>query len=415
MFGLIDCNNFFVSCERVFNPSLCNKPLVVLSNNDGCVISRSNEAKVIGIPMGIPVFKIRELIKRHQVEIRSCNHTLYSDMSRRVMNILAQEAPQLEIYSVDEAFIDLHGLPDIKIFGHKLVQKIFRWTGIPVSLGIAKTKTLAKLASHYAKKNPSTQGLYIWNEEDIQKMWEIPVNEVWGIGRRYSRMLENNGKHTVLDFYNSSRSWVKHFMTIQGERTWQELHGEACLQLEDINEPQKSICISRSFGEPITTIEIMEEAITQFTSGCALKLRNQNSLTASMQIFIRTNRFTETEYKGDNIQISFHTPTNATAELVSQAHKGLMKIFRQGEKYKRAGVILYNFSKPTAIQGDLFEKTNRTKQNKLQTAIDGINQKIGKDKIRLAIQGNGTGWKAKKEHLSPDYTTDLNDIIVLNV
>lgn len=416
MFGLIDCNNFFVSCERVFNPSLCGKPVLVLSSNDGCVISRSNEAKALNIPMGIPVFKIRQEIERHKIVTLSCNHTLYGDMSRRVMSLLSQEVPKLEIYSIDESFLDLNDISgDPEAFGRKLVAKIFRCTGIPVSLGIASTKTLAKLASHHAKKHPETKGVFRWGEEDILLMHHLPVNEIWGIGRRYTKMLEANGKHTVYDFYNSSRSWIKRFMTIQGERTWLELHGESCLSLEEVDEPQRSICTSRSFGEPVTHLSVMEEIIAKFVASCALKLRNQGSFASALQVFIYTNRFDSVNFYNGNLNTRFVSPINNTPDLTGYAIECLHKIFRPGLRYKKAGVILYNISEPQAIQGDLFSKADTEKQQKLQAAIDTINRRIGKEKIRLAIQGNGMNWTLKRDFLSPDYTTDLNDIFTIHV
>lgn len=416
MFGLIDCNNFFVSCERVFNPSLCGKPVLVLSSNDGCVISRSNEAKALGIPMGVPVFKIRPDIERHQIITLSCNHTLYGDMSRRVMSLVSQEVPKLEIYSIDESFLDLNDISEDKeAFGRKLVTKIFRCTGIPVSLGIAPTKTLAKLASHHAKKHPETKGVFCWGEEDILLMQQLPVNEIWGIGRRYTKMLEANGKHTVYDFYNSSRTWIKRFMTIQGERTWLELHGESCLTLEEVDEPQRSICTSRSFGEPVTQLTVLEEIVAKYTAACALKLRNQGSFASALQVFIYTNRFDPVNFYNGNLNTPFITPTNSTADLTGYAINCLRKIFRPGLKYKKAGVILYNITEPQAIQGDLFSKTDTGKQQKLQAAIDAINRRMGKEKVRLAIQGNGTNWNSKRDFLSPNYTTDLNDIFTIHV
>lgn len=416
MFGLIDCNNFFVSCERVFNPSLCGKPVLVLSSNDGCVISRSNEAKALGILMGVPVFKIWQDIERHKIVTISCNHTLYSDMSRRVMNILSKEVPKLEIYSIDEAFLDLDDIfEDKETFGHKLVNKIFRCTGIPVSLGIASTKTLAKLASHHAKKHPETNGVFHWGEEDILLMHQLPVNEIWGIGRRYTKMLEANGKHTVYDFYNSSRTWIKRYMTIHGERIWLELHGESCLNLEEVDEPQKSICTSCSFGESVTQLTVLEEIVAKFTASCALKLRNQGGFASALQVFIYTNRFDSVNFYNGNLNTRFLTPTDSTVDLTRYAIDCLHKIFRPELKYKKAGVILYNITEPQAIQGDLFSKTDTGKQQKLQTAIDHINRRMGKEKIRLAIQGDNTNWKSKRDFLSPNYTTDLNDIFTIQV
>lgn len=412
MFGLMDCNNFYASCERVFNPSLNGKPVVVLSNNDGCVIARSNEAKALGIPMGAPAYQICELVEKHGVAVFSSNYTLYGDMSSRVMSILSSLAPEIEVYSIDEAFVNLDGITDYQILGTNIVNKVYKGTGIPVSLGIAPTRTLAKMANKFAKKYPAYNRVCcIDTEEKREKALRLfAIGDVWGIGRRQAAKLEKEGVKTAYDFTQLPVSWVRKYMTVVGERTWKELRGIPCIT-ENIL-PRKQICTSRSFGQMVDNIEQMDEAISTFASACAKKLREQKGYAVSLLVFILTNRFRQDlpQY-WESVSITLPVPTDDTLEIVHYALSGLRKIFRTGYQYKKAGVIITEIT--YNIQHNLFDTVDRGKRERLMSAIDNINGKHGHS-VKLVVQGQGSGWKLKQEQLSKHYTTDLGEIIEIN-
>lgn len=411
MYGLLDCNNFYASCERVFNPSLNGKPVVVLSNNDGCVIARSNEAKALGIKMGIPAYQIKDLVSNHGVAVFSSNYTLYGDMSGRVMSMLAELSPEIEIYSIDEAFLNLHGIRDLDIIGRKMVDRVTRGTGIPVSLGVAPTKTLAKIANKFAKKYPAYNQLCIIDSEEkrIKALQLTEIGDVWGIGRRQAAKLQKEGIKTAYDFTRISGSWVRKNMTVVGERTWKELQGISCIDMETAPPAKKQICTSRSFGKMLTDIETISEAIASHASTCAKKLRHQHSYASSLMVFIHTNNFREDlpQY-WRNIVLHFPVPTNDTQEIVRYALSGLKSIFLNGYQYKKAGVIITEITE--GAQLGLFDRVDRDKQERLMQAIDKINGEHGNN-IKLAVQGTGRGWKLKQEQLSGHYTTNLNQII----
>lgn len=408
----MDCNNFYASCERVFNPSLNGKPVVVLSNNDGCVIARSNEAKALGVPMGAPAYQIRELVEKHGVAVFSSNYTLYGDMSARVMSILSSLAPEIEVYSIDEAFVNLDGITDYQSLGRIIVNKVYKDTGIPVSLGIAPTRTLAKMANKFAKKYPAYQRVCcIDTEEKREKALRLfAIGDVWGIGRRQAAKLEKEGVKTACDFTQLPNSWVRKYMTVVGERTWKELRGIPCIT-ENIT-PRKQICTSRSFGQMIENIEQMDEAVSTFASICAKKLREQNGYAVSLLVFIQTNRFRDDlpQY-WKSVSVNLPVPTDDTQEIVHYALTGLRSIFLKGYHYKKAGVIITEIT--YNIQRNLFDMIDRDKRNRLMNAVDSINGMHGKS-VQLAIQGNGTSWKLKQEQLSKHYTTDLGEIIEIN-
>lgn len=414
MFGLMDCNNFYASCERVFNPALNGKPIVVLSNNDGCVIARSNEAKALGIKMGVPAYQIKDLVSSHEVSVFSSNYTLYGDMSGRVMSILAGLAPELEVYSIDEAFINLDGIQDIQLLGTKIVNKVTCGTGIPVSLGIAPTKTLAKVANKFAKKYPAYNRLCIIDTEEkrIKALQLTDINDVWGIGRRQASKLENQGVKTAYDFTQLSGTWVRKYMTVVGERTWKELRGLSCIDMESAPSAKKQICTSRSFGKMVEDIETMSEAIATHASTCAKKLRKQKSYAVSLMVFIHTNNFREDlpQY-WKNTVITLPVPTNDTLEIVHYALEGLRNIFMQGYQYKKAGVIITEIV--TSAQMGLFDTVDRDKRERLMRAIDKVNGEH-RQLIKLAVQGTGREWKLKQEQLSQRYTTDMNEILTIN-
>lgn len=410
----MDCNNFYASCERVFNPSLNGKPIVVLSNNDGCVIARSNEAKALGIKMGVPAYQIKDLVATQGVAIFSSNYTLYGDMSGRVMTILADMAPEIEVYSIDEAFINLAGINDLHSLGADIVRQVSRGTGIPVSLGIAPTKTLAKVANKFAKKYPAYHRLCIIDtEEKREKALKLfDIGDVWGIGRRQAAKLEKQGVKTAYDFTQLPGSWVRKNMTVVGERTWKELRGISCIDMETAPPAKRQICTSRSFGKMIEDLPTLSEAVATHASACARKLREQKSYATSLMVFIHTNYFREDlpQY-WKNIMVKLPVPTADTLEIVHYALAGLNKIFMQGYRYKKAGVIITEITDNAQL--GLFDSVDRVKREKLMQAVDKINGKY-QHHVKLAVQGTGRDWKLKQEQLSQRYTTYLNEIITIN-
>lgn len=414
MFGLMDCNNFYASCERVFDPSLNGRPVVVLSNNDGCVIARSNEAKALGIRMGVPAFQIRELVATHHIAVFSSNYTLYGDMSGRVMSILAEEAPEIEVYSIDEAFVDMSGISRLATVGRRLTNRVIRGTGIPVSLGIAPTKTLAKTANKFAKKYPGYRRVCLIDSEEkrLKALRITPVADVWGIGRKLAARLEEQGVRTAYDFTLLPGSLVRKQMTVTGERIWKELRGTPCIDLESAPAPRKQICTSRSFGKMAEDFDTVSEAVATYASTCARKLREEGGYAVSLMVFIHTNHFREDlpQYWRNTV-MHLPVPTADTLEIVHYAREGLRKIFQAGYRYKKAGVIITEITREAQL--GLFETTDREKREKLMQAIDRINGKHDRH-VRLAAEGTGREWKLKQERLSPRYTTDMNEIITIH-
>jgi DNA polymerase V len=418
MYGLIDCNNFYASCERVFNPSLVGKPIVVLSNNDGCVIARSNEAKALGIPMGEPAYKLKELIENEQVAVFSSNYVLYGDMSHRVMTTIASFAPDMEIYSIDEAFLHFDGFEkvDLHELGLKIVRTTTKGTGIPVSMGIAPTKTLAKVANKFAKKYRDYKGVCIIDSEiKREKALKLfAIEDVWGIGRRYAKKLRYYSVNTAWDFTQKSKSWVRNLMGVVGERTWMELKGIPCVEME-VPTAKKTICTSRSFGERLTEIEPITEAVANFAAACGEKLRKQHSLANALLVFIHTNPHAtnQPQYYNQTL-MQLPVSTNDSTELVKYAIQGLKSIFASGYRYKKAGVIVSDIVPERPMQTDLFDTRNRDKYKKVMLVMDSLNATYGNRKVRIATQGFGRKWKLKNEKLSPCYTTRLSDILVVN-
>ncbi|MDD3321577.1 MAG: Y-family DNA polymerase [Paludibacter sp.] len=415
MYGLIDCNNFYASCERVFNPSLIGKPIVVLSNNDGCVIARSAEAKKLGIPMGEPAYKLKDLIESNQVYVFSSNYVLYGDMSHRVMNTIAEHVPNMEIYSIDEAFLLLEGFEniDLKSYGEKLVKTVGKNTGIPVSLGVAPTKTLAKVANKFAKKYKAYNGATIIDtEEKREKALKLTeIGDVWGIGRKYSKKLQYHSVNTAWDFAQRPKKWVRQLMGVVGERTWMELNGTPCFEMETPSA-KKSICTSRSFGERLTELAPISEAVANFAASCAEKLRKQHSYGCVLTVFIHTNPHATNQpqyYNHSVMQLS--VPTNDSTEMIYVALRGLKSIFKEGYRYKKAGVIVSEIVPERPLQGDLFDTRDRDKFNKIMTVMDSLNGSYGKQKVKIAAQGFDRKWKLKNEKLSPCFTTNLKDVL----
>lgn len=420
MYALVDCNNFYASCERVFNPALLGKPMVVLSNNDGCVIARSNEAKALGIKMGVPAYQISKLIAEQGVKVFSSNYSLYGDMSNRVMQTLSGFVPQMEIYSIDEAFLNLHGFNLIKIDDYvvKIRSTTVRNTGIPVSIGVSTTKTLAKVANHYAKKYPKYGGVcFIDTDEKREKALKLfDVAEVWGIGRQHEKMLRRLGVNTAHDFVRLPEQWVRSNMSVVGVRTQQELMGIPCIDLIHDNLPKQSICTSRSFSEMQTDFGTLSEAVASFAASCATKLRKQGSYAEIITVFIRTNFFRDDmPQHSSSLSMAMPVPTNSNMEIVGYANKCLQRIFKEGCSYKKAGVILGGISSDKSLQTSLFDQVDRDKHKRAMVSMDSINMRYGKSTVKLAAEGTGRRWKLKQEQLSPQYTTSWNDIIKVKV
>ena len=418
MFALIDCNNFYASCERVFRPDLIGKPIVVLSNNDGCVIARSNEAKALGIPMGAPAFENEEIFKKHNVSVHSANFTLYGDMSKRVMSILSEYSPNIEIYSIDEAFLDLKGFGEynLQTYGQEIQRRVVKWTGIPVSVGIAPTKALAKAANRIAKKYPSkTKNVYLIDSEEkrIKALKWVKIEDVWGIGRQHTKRLNAINVNTAFDFTQLHDSWVKKNLSIAGLRLKLDLQGIPTLDLEEF-QAKKNIATTRSFEKNYTELEQLKERISTFAVSCAEKLRKQKSCCNAMMVFIHTNGFRkELPQYSRNIVIKLPFPTNSGIELAKFAVESLERIFKSGFSYKKAGVMVMDFSQENKIQLKIFENSN-PKHIPLMQSLDKINNMFGQQKVKLASQDLKRVWKMRQEKLSPHYTTNLNEIITIH-
>lgn len=419
MFALVDCNNFYVSCERVFRPDLQGRPVVVLSNNDGCIIARSNEAKQLGIKMGEPAFKIADFLAAHQVAVFSSNYALYGDLSHRVMCTLGQFTPELEVYSIDEAFLNLAGLSvEWAEYARTIRTTVGRNIGIPVSIGVAPTKVLAKVANHLAKKNPEQNGVCVLAspEKIAEVLSSFPVEEVWGIGRQYTKLLHKNRVYTAGEFLQLDDGWVRRKMTVVGLRIKKELEGISCLEMELIPPAKKVICTSRSFGQEQSELEPLTETVATYAARCAEKLRRQRSCAGMMMVFLHTNSFKEHEPQyAKNLVYKLPVPTNSTIELIRYASAGLRMIYKKGYRYKKAGVIVMEIVPEDRIQGSLFDRVDREKQAVVMRKIDEINAKYGRDTLKVAAQGSGEKWKLRQEKLSPCYTTRWEDIIKVRV
>ena len=419
LFGLADCNNFYCSCERVFHPDLNGKPVVVLSNNDGCIIARSNESKALGLKMGDPFYQVKGLLEQNGVAVFSSNYNLYGDMSKRVMSLLSRYTPKLDIYSIDEAFLDFSGMNNLQEYGKEIVRTIGKGTGIPISLGIAPTKTLAKMASKFAKKYKGYEGICLMDtEEKREKALKLfDISDVWGIGHQFAKKLEYYSIHTAWDFIHKPESWVRREMAVGGVRTWKELQGISCISIEDLPH-KKSICTSRSFPDKgLDRLADVEEAVANFAAACARKLREQQTVCGAMTVFAYTSRF-RTELPSDYIHANytFPIPTADTQEIVAAAVSTLRTFWKDaGFLYKKAGVIVWNICRNTAIQRNLFDTIDREKQKRLMDAIDAINRKNGHNTIRVAVQGYSKNWHLKNEHISKQYTTNLDEVIILKI
>ena len=420
MFALADCNNFFASCERVFRPELQGKPVIVLSNNDGCAVARSNEAKALGIRMGDPFFKIRQIVEKNDVAVFSGNMALYGDMSQRVRWVLEDFSPAIEVYSIDEAFLDLRGMENIDFdaYAKKIAAECWRLTSIPVSVGIAPSKTLAKIASKLCKQYPKLRsGCYMHRPQDIEKVLrKFPIEDVWGIGRRTAAKLHSISIRTAWDYIQLPEDAVRRMFALPGLRTWRELRGEPCIEFEDGFEAKQSICVSRSFSQEITDAAELCEQIANFASAMAEKLRSQKSLVSEMTVFAYTNRFKDSAPQTyGNSLVHFEPPTSDQRSIVSKAVTAAKELYRRGYGYKKAGVVATRLMQESDFVHSLFEDTSALdREHKLTSALDAINGTFGKGTVKLAVQGSGH-IKSSSERQSPHYTTLWSDIPTVTV
>jgi DNA polymerase V len=415
-FCLVDCNNFYVSCERVFNQKLEGKPVVVLSNNDGCVIARSNEAKELGIQMGEAVFKIDQLIKKYNVQVYSSNYELYGDMSERVMTTLEELVPDIEVYSIDESFLLLpqNWNQDITSFARDVRRIVLQHTGIPVSIGAGTTKTLAKVANKHAKKYNHLGGvLDITNHPNLDKVLDFTkVGDVWGIGRQYEKMLNNNGIMTALNLKNADDYWVKKTMTIAGLKTVLELRGQSCISLEQVATDPKSIVRSGSFASPTNKLRDIKEAISFYVTRAAEKLRDQGLIASHIRVFFSTNYFNlDVPQYHNSVVIKLPVATSFTPELINHAFFGLERIFKPEYLYKKAGIMLTGIFPEDQVQLNFFTSRDNEKEKALMSAVDKINTRFGRGKIQFGASGISRDWKSRPAKRSPCYTTKWPDIL----
>ncbi len=428
VYALVDCNNFYTSCEKVMRPDLENKPVVVLSNNDGCIISRSQEAKDLDINMTDPYFKIKHELKAKGVQVFSSNYTLYGDLSQRVMSILEQFSHKVQVYSIDEAFVDLSHVPvaDLPNYGQKIRDTILQWIKIPVSVGIGHSKTLAKIAADVAKKSKFSTGSFsLVNSQNSDKILaQTHIHKIWGIGRGFTKQLTNNNIHTALDLKNINDKWVRKNMSVIGERIVKELRGESCISIDTTRSTKRSIMTSRSFGRFIKDYSEMEEAVSNYTTRCGEKLRGQNALASYLTLFIRTNSHNKSTLQYRNhITIELPYPTNYTPELVNYGNLALQKIFKDGYTYKKAGVILTGISPNTGTQLPLFGNVDVKKRQELMVIFDKLNYKMGLNTVKCAKEAlpkenekteNGQRkkiWEMKSGLKSPNYTTRFIELV----
>jgi len=406
--ALADCNNFYVSCERVFKPWLNKKPVIVLSNNDGCAIARSNEAKRLGIQMGAPYYQIKELCQKNRVSVFSSNYELYGDMSKRVVSILMRFTSEAEIYSIDESFLNLDQIHDQIKIAQKMRKMVLKWTGIPISIGIGPTKTLAKMANRMAKKQDT--GCLVIRESEKSLIGSVKVREVWGIGKMIEEKLKRIGIFTALDLINAPAPIIRKVGGAQLERTQKELQGLQCISIEQIPEPKKNVCCSRSFGRTVTDLEELEEGVANHAVRATQKIRKEGSLTYGLQVFIMTNRFSKDPQYSNSKTIGFDEPSDDPIRILSTAKELLRSIYRKGYSYKKAGVLLLNLRTRDQDQGLLFRDHHDEKRNRFVKALESIKNTYGTSSTFLAAQGIDRPWDMKRQRRSPRYTTNWNEI-----
>lgn len=415
MYALVDCNNFYASCERVFNPSLNGKPVVVLSNNDGCVIARSNEAKALGIPMGAPAFEFRKVFEDNNINVFSSNYALYGDMSSRVMNLLFEFTPEIEIYSIDEAFLKFYGFEyfNLQEIGNRMRNRVVKGTGIPISVGFAPTKALAKVANKIAKKfADKTNGVYVIDSDEkrLKALKWLPIEDVWGIGRQHAKRLKALNVKNALQFTQLSDDWVRKNMAVVGLRLKHDLEGKPTLDFEKVAK-KKMIATTRSFEGMLIKFDDVKERVSTFAVSCSEKLRRQNSQCNMVMVFLHTNGFRkDLPQYGRNIIIKTDYPTNSSFDLIKYANIGLKAIFKDNYHYKKAGVIVMGITPDNQKQYALFNAEN-PKHQPIMNVVDRLNTAYGNNKIKFGSQSLGRQWKMKQEKLSPRYSTNINEII----
>lgn len=422
LFALVDVNNCYVSCERVFNPALENRPVVILSNNDGCAVARSAEVKALGVLMGAPWFSLKALAKQHGIIALSSNYALYGDMSNRIMAVLRDFSPDVEVYSIDESFLGLSGLGGLwtspTVMGQAIRHRVRQWVGVPVCVGVAPTKTLAKLANHIAKKRVlfnSVCDLTALDQRALSALLaDIDVGEVWGVGRRIAAHLRTAGVETVADLRNAAPSWLRANFGVVMERTGAELQGISCLALEEVASVKQQIIASRSFGEPVLSLTALGEAVASYMTRAAEKLRHQNSVCEAIQVFVQTNRFRVQDRQYSNgITVPLANPSADTRLLIRAALYGLSQIYRPGYRYKKAGVILQGISMASVQQQSLFRTFGAGEQSdSIMRALDGLNQRFGRGTVTVAAAGIRPAWTMRREMKTPDYTTSWDAVPV---
>jgi DNA polymerase V len=399
----------------VFNPKLNNKPVVALSNNDGCIIARSKEAKALGIKMGVPLFKVKDIVERENVIVFSSNYTLYADMSRRVMNIISEFTPSIEVYSIDEAFIELTNMNvNYESYARHMRKVILQYTGIPVSIGIASTKTLTKVANHIAKDDESLEGVcsLIQHENLDQVLEDTNVADVWGVGRQLSKKLIANGIFNAKLLKNCEDAWVRKMMSVNGLKTVSELREISCLDLEETSATRKSCCTTRSFGKPLINLEDIEQAVTTFARRATERIRGENLIASTVSVFLRTNPFDRNRYYSNSSTTTLSYPTYDTVQIVKTALQLTKIIFRENYKYKKAGVLLSGFYEKGTETKDLFSEA-RYRSPKLMSAVDQINERYGSDTIQIATECQMGKWKQKRKNCTQSYTTQLDNVLLI--
>ena len=409
--ALVDCNSFYVSCERLFNPKIQKKAVVVLSNNDGCVISRSREAKDLGIKMGEPYFKVKELVKKNKVEVYSSNYALYGDISRGVMQALKTFSPKVEIYSIDEAFIDLSFMDEkgVEDYGREIRSRVLKWTGIPTSVGIASTKTLSKVANHIAKKEKA--GVIYLNTNIDEKLKKFPIEDVWGVGKQLSKFYHKNNISNAYDLKNVSNTWVKKGTNVLGAKTAMELRGIPCIDLQIDQEKRKNCCVSRSFGRKVKDLNELEESVITHCLNAAEKIRADDQIAKTITVFIRTSPFDKNRrYYSNSKTIDLAIPTSNSIELIKNAVKALTDIYKYGYAYQKAGIILSGLKDANQNDQNLLTPLLENKSKKLMKAIDYTNTKYGRYAISIAQAGLSKGWKMRREHSSKIDTASFDSL-----
>ncbi|MCC7245247.1 MAG: Y-family DNA polymerase [Saprospiraceae bacterium] len=420
-YALVDGNCFYVSCERLFNPALEGRPVIVLSNNDGCVVSRSDEAKAIGIKMASAAHLIADLLRKHRVVVFSSNYNLYGDVSSRMMTVLGSLAPGMEVYSIDEAFLDLRGIQCANWwdYGQILRSEVLRRVGIPTGVGIGPTKTLAKVANHFAKKDRRHGGVFtLETTHEIEAaLRELPIGNVWGIGGQYEKLLLRHNVRTALEFTEMPADWVRRNMSVVGQRLQQELRGIPCLEMESVAPPKKNICTSRSFGKMLTQYIGVSEAVANHAHRCACKLRQQHSAACVLTVFLHTNPFKpELPQYNPSRTIRLPTASNSSLMLVAQAEAALKAIWRDGYAWKKAGVMVSGIVPENEIQLTLDHSPKQTEKHKrLMLTLDSLRGRYGHHAVSVATQGVSNAWKLRQERLSPRFTTNWNDLLEASV